>query len=494
MFRYSKINSVQAGSFQTPSKRMIDFVLPEGMIVNMSNCFIQLLLHLETDAASVVNLCHKSTTTEFVNMNIDLIRNCSLTGSKVGKLEDIRRVNVLKHNVNLMSKSTDEKLSLVDSLYQMTNFYSNELLSLFVDFNKEGSIPSKYRDVELRIPLKDLFELGSMEMIDTSKTGALTIHLELENSSYIAVEQVKLFNDADEGKCNNYVSGAPLNVLTTTTKYPNLELSPFYVGAVYTLAAVKSGGTATNPPNTPTTITNITKNPNGDGSLVLTISPPLPDPTGSFIWTGIVLTEPTVTPTSSLTIMNAEVGLSEVVGGSQAGNELEYMTWTTEEYSNGSQATMNKIFEVEPECVNAVLMFDANTSNLISNKTTLKSYRMRVDNQDVYNRDILVNKLSATTGEDYIHDSLHYDSVYRTFLNANYPLKDMSFLSLKRNVGLTDTEHKGRFNVPSQQLMLCCCPTPLTPLSKKLQFNLTAEGGTIDNVILYKQVMRSIKF
>jgi hypothetical protein len=120
---------------------------------------------------------------------------------------------------------------------------------------------------------------------------------------------------------------------------------------------------------------------------------------------------------------------------------------------------------------------------------------MRVDNEDVYNRDIIVNKSNST--QSRIHDALHYDSVYRTFLNANYPLKDMSFLSLKRNPNYGDNEYKSRFTVASQQIMVCCCPTPLTPLSKKLQFNVVANkdsGSKVENVILYKQVMRSVKF
>jgi len=493
MFRYSKLDSIQAGPFKTPSKRMIDIEIPEGIVCNMANCFVQLLLHLDTNTTSIVNLCPKSTTSDLINMNIDLIRNCSLTGSKVGRLEDIRRVNVLKHNLNLMSKSTDEKLSLVDSLYQPTNFYSNELISLFVDMYKEGQTASKYRDVQLRIPLKDLFELGSLEALDTSKTGKLTLHLELENSSYITVEQVKLMNDPNEGKCNNVAQSANLSELYTTMKYPNLEISPFYVGEVLNLSGAPSGGTVPALVSVATTITQITKQQ--DGSLKLTISPPLPDPTGSYVWQNLTFVEPTVTHTSSIDIMTAEFGLSEIVGGSQTVNELEYMTFTTEEYTNGGQKTMNKIFEVEPECVNAFLMFDSNSSNVISNNVGLTSYRMRVDNEDVYNRDIIVNK--STINEKYIHDALHYDSVYRTFLNANYPLKDMSFLSLKRTVNISNAEFKSRFTAPTQQIMLCCCPTPLTPLSKKLQFNLVAdkeETSKIDNVILYKQVMRSVKF
>jgi len=493
MFRYSKLNSVQAGPFKTPSNRMIDIEIPEGIVCNMANSFVQLRLHLDTNTASVVNLCPKSSTSDFVNMNIDLIRNCSLMGSKVGRLEDIRRVNVLKHNLNLMSKSSNEKLSLVDSLYQMTNFYSNQLISIFVDMNKEGTVPSTYRDVYLRIPLKDLFELGSLEALDTSKTGKLTLHLELENSSYIDVEHVKLMNDTNEGKCNNVASGANLAELITTYKYKSLEISPFFVGQVLNLSATRSGGTVPNPSGVPTTINGIAKNI--DGSLTLTIDPPLPDPVSPNSWTAITLVEPTVAHTSTILVATAELGLSEIVGGSQSVDELNYMTFTTEEYTNGAQQTMNKIFEVEPECVNAFLMFDSNSSNLISNNVGITSYRMRVDNEDVYNRDIIVNK--SNSKQLRIHDALHYDSVYRTFLNANYPLKDMSFLSLKRNPNYGDNEYKSRFTVASQQIMVCCCPTPLTPLSKKLQFNVVANkdsGSKVENVILYKQVMRSVKF
>jgi hypothetical protein len=496
MFRYSKLNSVQAGPFQTPSNRMIDLEIPEGIVCNMANSFVQLRLRLATDIESVENLCPKSTTSDFVNMNIDLIRNCSLMGSKVGRLEDIRRVNVLKHNLNLMSKSSNEKLSLVDSLYQMTNFYSNQLISIFVDMNKEGTVASTYRDVYLRIPLKDLFELGSLEALDTSKTGKLTLHLELENSSYIEVEQVKLMNDTNEGLCNNVASGANLAELITTYKYKSLEISPFFVGQVLNLSATRSGGTVTNPTNVSTTITGIAKNI--DGSLTLTISPALPDPGSGNSWTVITLVEPTIsTADTTIQVATAELGLSEIVGGSQSVDELNYMTFTTEEYTNGAQQTMNKIFEVEPECVNAFLMFDNNSSNLISNNVGVTSYRMRVDNEDVYNRDIIVNK--SNSKQLRIHDALHYDSVYRTFLNANYPLKDMSFLSLKRNVGTgaNNNEYKSRFTVASQQIMVCCCPTPLTPLSKKLQFNVVANkdsGSKVENVILYKQVMRSVKF
>ena len=494
MLRYSKLNSKQAGPFTTPANRMIDIEIPQGMVCNLADSFIQLVLRLDTTSTVVNNLCLVSQTSELIPMNLDLIRNCSLFGQKVGRLEDIRRVNTLKHNLNTLMKSSEEKLSLVDSLYQTVDYYSNQVYSPFVDYNKEGNQASIYRDVSLRIPMKDLFELGS-QVIDTGKTGALTIHLELESLSYLTFSQVKLFNNAGEGIVASIAPNADLSTLTTATKYSNLELSPFFVGQQVNVAAT-AAPVQTPPPDLTAvrTITSITRNQ--DLTLQLTISPALPDNVvGNFTYTNPTLTEADATGTNSLVVATCELGMAEMVGQTIKENELQYLTWTSEEYSSGGQQQMNKIFEVEPEAVNAFLMFDSNTSNFISNNIGVTSYRMRIDNNDVYNRDILVNKDNGI--EFRIHDALHYDSISRTFQNAGYPLKDMAFLGLKRNVAIGDAGYKERFAAGEQQIMLLCAPMPLTAMTKKLQFNIVANkaaGSKVENVILYKQVVRSIKF
>lgn len=497
MFRYQKLNSKQAGSFTTPANRMIDIEIPEGMVCNLKDSFVQLLLHLEKESQAPENLCLVSTTDNLIPLNIDLIRNCSLVGSKVGRLEDLRRVNTLRHNMNLLTKSTEEKLSQIDSLYQMKDLYSQQLLSPFLDIYKEGNVASVNRDVYLRIPLSDLFELGSMEALDTSKTGKLILHLELENLSYLKFIQSDLITDIEnETEMVDIDFGQPYDVLTTKVKYPNLQLSPFYVGANMSLSGAIDTTPETPIPaeNEDVVITLITRN--DDGTLNIQFQPSLPTIAEGQKWINLTLNEKAITNSedAKLQVMTCELSLCEVVGKVETMNELEYYTWTTEEYTNG-QKTLNKIFQVEPESVNAFLMFDTNSSNLISNNTGVKSYRMRLNNNDVYNRDILVNK--ETSKEKYIHDNLHYDSVLRTFLNANYPLKDMSFLGLKRDVDAIDTNSfVERFNQSDQQIMLCCAPVPLSNMPKQLQFNIVAEGmgATIDNVILYKQVVRSIKF
>jgi len=83
--KYSLINSLQAGSF-TNSNRHINFTIPENMVVDMSQCFIQLVTRCITASSQVANLCLKNSTSVLTPKNVDLVRNCSLTGSKVGKL------------------------------------------------------------------------------------------------------------------------------------------------------------------------------------------------------------------------------------------------------------------------------------------------------------------------------------------------------------------------------------------------------------------------
>jgi len=498
MFRYQKLNSKQAGSFTTPSNRMIDIQIPEGMVCNLKDSFVQLLLHLQKDSQAPENLCLVSTTDNLIPFNIDMIRNCSLVGSKIGRIEDLRRINKLRHNMKLMTKSTEEKLSQIDSLYQMKDLYAQQLLSPFLDIYKEGNVASVNRDVYLRIPLSDLFELGAMEALDTSKTGSLTIHLELEDLTYLKFINSPLITDTEnEQDMIDIEFGQPYDVLTTTVKYPNLELSPFYVGANMKLTGNVNTTPATPIPgeNQNIVITAITRNANG--TLSLKFEPSLTELEEGQEYVDLKLEEKEITTTENakLQVMTCELSLCEIVGKTESVNELEYYTWTTEEYTNGGQKQMNKIFQVEPESVNAFLMFDSNTSNFISNNTGVKSYRMRLNNNDVYNRDIIVNK--ETTKEKYIHDNLHYDSILRTFLNANYPLKDMSFLGLKRDVeDINNTAYLSRFNQDNQQIMLCCAPMPLSNMPKQLQFNIVAEGegAEINNVILYKQVLRSVKF
>jgi hypothetical protein len=181
------------------------------------------------------------------------------------------------------------------------------------------------------------------------------------------------------------------------------------------------------------------------------------------------------------------------------GDVLEYMTYSVEQYSNNANS-LEKIFEVEGNAVNAFLMFNNNTSNLISTNHKVKDYRMRIDNSDVYDRNINVNYNSAVASNVLCHDPLHYDSINRTFLNSALPLKSLLGVSMLRNeadnaVTLADRFKGGADATKELSQLILCTPLPLTAGMKKLQFSVATKESAdkVENVILFKQIIRSVR-
>jgi hypothetical protein len=157
-----------------------------------------------------------------------------MTGDKCGPMENVKRANILNRNIKELSKGSIEKMSLVDSLYNCRGFKDDYFLSPFVEFHKVGNLPSAYRNLNLRIPLSDLFSLGSVQVLDTSKTGNVRIHLELENLSKIGLVLESVFRDNEEilndRLFEDLVPGAVLNQIVTGRTYESVEYSSDYVG------------------------------------------------------------------------------------------------------------------------------------------------------------------------------------------------------------------------------------------------------------------------
>lgn len=498
--KFSLLASHQAGPFYNQN-RQIDFTIPEGGVFDMSQCFIQLITRCITDTPQVHNMCLRNTGDIGITpKNIDLVRNCFLTGSKVGKLEDITRVNVLQTNLLELMKSTSEKMCMVDSIYQVRDFQEGMLLSPWVEWHKDGSSASLYRDNYLRIPLSQLFSLGS-SVIDTSKTGDLTVHIELENLNYLEFAPVPLFHSPalkDEGKMQN-VSTATSTITTlawdseaqTGIQYDSVEASPYFVGQKLNLT-YSVGGTPT-PAPIEVIVESITYNVVAK-TISLQISVPFSQDPVALYENVLVSEVPAPETFATLSIATANLGVCEVVGsGKMMGSILEYMTWSVEQYSNGSNS-LERIFEVEANAVNAFLMFNDNTSSLLSTQEKIDEYRMRIDNGDVYDRNIKVNYHDGAF-EVLCHDPLHYDAINRTMLNSALPLKNLTCVNMRRDTLVHYVDLEARFNARDNAIMMLCTPLPLTTMSKKLQFSVSTKenGDRIENVILFKQIMRSVK-
>lgn len=510
MLKYSKYNSVQGGPFDNIN-RMIDLEVPEGIQMNPSQSFVQLVLHLDGVSDTVLNYGVSHAGSLVIPYNIDFIRNCFLTGDKVGRLEDVRRVNVLRHNVLELSKGTIEKMCLVDSLYQAKDYNNGFLLSPFVEFHKDGNVLSKYHDVYARIPLSDLFSLGDLQLLDTNKTGKLRLHLELDRVEYMTVERVDLFksenaeNILGERGFRDLDAAGP--IIVSAMSYENLQNSPYFVGQKlrFTYRPV------TDEPGDLLTLESVINSIEYDsetGLLTITLSVPFPDmvdDVSQYIQIRAAEFVP-IGETPKLQIMTCELGVAEYSTKQQSPDVLNYTTFTTEEFSSGSNSIfLNKVFEIEPNAINAMMFFDPQRdtllsgANMISHNVHLDRYRMRIDNQDVYDRDIVTNYDTGKAARHHLtHDSLHFDSINRTFLNASIPLRNLTFMAMIRN--FLGYSNETRFiDDPAindeNKIMILATPTPVTVNTKKLQFNLENKAEfNVSGVILYKQVVRSVKF
>jgi hypothetical protein len=493
MQKFTLLPSVQGGPFDGSSNKMLDFDIPENHMCDLSQSFVQLECMVQPTgdlAAYVANLCVRNAEAHDITpMNIDLVKNCNLVSAMKGKLEDIRRCDILGHNLAEMSQSSVKKLSTVDSLYQIHANDTDILLSNFVEFHKIGSVPSAYINAHLRIPLSQLVQLGSMTAFDTSKFGRCRLHLELNDLKKLEVYQQLVLDSVGDNStitavpANNITSG---NTIVITGAYDSLEISPWYVGQRININGITQPAT-TSALITAATITAIAY-AEDTGIITLTTDTPLAALTSPNVYASITVSEfksANAAPNGTLIILGAKLGLCTVDGAKvETPNELQYLTFTSEEYSVGEQAFMNKVFEIEPECVNTFLLW--NNGSVLSTNTDITSYRLRCDNVDLFDRDIF---LGYSSGENATtNDPSHYEMLNKTFLNAGIPLKSLVAGNVVRTSIATTTKYAEENNI-----LMICAPVPMTAVSKKFQVNLEAKDTTIGNVILYKQVVKSIK-
>lgn len=505
MNKYSLLQSVQGGPF-TNSSRMIDIDIPSGLIVDMTQTFVQLELSITPNAEAftkgVSNLCLvNSAVPTIAPMNVDLFKNVYMTSAVKGKLEDVRRVNILSHNLQEYLKSTAEKISLVDSLTQYYTFDTLKKWSPFIEMRKTGDVLSAYRHNYLRIPVSHILQLGAVNVLDTNKLGACRIHLELENLSYygleLVVNETEFEQRGPQGAADGINQG--YDILMGLT-YESIEEVPFFVGQYVKLSM--QGFDADNNPvgnriEADDVISKIVYDATTRKITITTGFSFVPQPDTNVVSFSDIEVQsytppPELGPNGSYNILTAQLGLCTVenVPASISPNEIEYLTFTTEEYNAGGQAFMNKIFELEPECVNVFLMFynPAVPSNLLSNNVHISSYRLRIDGNDVIDRDIRTN---INSPQSVTVDPLHYELLYRTFVNTSMPLSNL----IGASMSATERGQEGLQHVAANQILLIACPTPMTVDTKKFQVNLETfpESPGIANVILFKQVVKVLK-
>lgn len=137
----------------------------------------------------------------------------------------------------------------------------------------------------------------------------------------------------------------------------------------------------------------------------------------------------------TLNFESAELVLRKLNQNVKAPSELNYLTWSTEQFTANNEKDFQRMFQLEPEAVNVFMTFPDH--DLFSRNGDLKSFRLRLDGEDLVDRDILVD-------EENSRDPLYYDRLSMTMLNSMIPLNSLS--EQNESVARYDPSFNTRFN------------------------------------------------
>jgi hypothetical protein len=590
MDKIIKLTSKQGGPFKKgTSNNLIDFDIPADGTYDFSDSQVNLVgvvsgvvstepVTAVTGYPSAFKVVVNHTEENRSVYNIAMIKNCRMTSELKGSLEDVRRVDILRQNLNEYTLTTDEKQSLqYSSLRQMKNS-NTARSSIFQEIHNDGTIPSRNVPAVIPVKLSQMFELGKLMAYPAVNMGRTRIQCELDLNKFV----VGVSQDAIAGYTKMAdITGAdaPIQTLISKASYDNnIENSPYFVGGLYNIAGTTNtddgaddvfGTAAANPMGTDGLLTlvadpsqyivgggvtidvkssaddtartftfvGIDNNGNAvnedvggtdstyssttipfayltsvsiDGAsagtlqvgfsavanqtMMRTITSISYDHTGiqTIAWNSplianmpatktlvdIVVTPATVDVTSAtLDVMRAELVLKKVANPPKPPNQLSYMSWSTEQINGNASTNFQRMFSIEPSAVNVMLMFPKN--DLFSQNTDLQSYRLRLNNEDLTNRDISV--VSP-------RDPLYYDRLGMSLLNSGYPFSNAYEQNLNCNADSSD----GGVTISDYKLTLVSNPLPITSGDKLLQVNLTLDGGGLEQLVLFKQNIKTI--
>jgi len=465
---YIKLNSLEDGPY-TSVYNNVDLEIPAGDY-DFSKSYVQLLCTMpSTLTASQINLTYLTgvvaktgTATSLSNLySISLVKNCSISTDSVGMLENVRRNNILKQNLKDVMLSQADKLSQVNSTYNMIGNYRDGHNILCRQVERYGTTNSRLIQSPIRIDLKDLFALGGLTAYP-SKLGNTRIHLELQPDVMVA-KQLNANGAVLEG-----LEVQPITTGDTSINvaYPQERPNPFYNGLRILVPIDGAAATEAH------VITGIEYDTTIDSYVLTLDSAVTTDLTAATDFSATAYTS--VGTNLAFSINKVEIVLKKYINPLPAMPSLTYRTFTTEEVNGFPIGNYSKMFYLEPECVNLFILFPGIAENqLVSVEDPALSYRLRVDNEDLTNRDVVVNT------------PLYFDRINMTFNNAG---KDFKL----KNLRMTNNAVSSRpVDSITNKLMMICTPVPPTQKEKLLQVNITASVA-VPRMILFKQCLRSV--
>lgn len=393
-----------------------------GGVVGVHN-FVKLFNGIGIKAPAAQN--HAGSDTLF---NSSLIRNISLSASKVGQLESIQRADLINQVKQQYTKNLadiqGESGHSIRSLPEQLNYPMDQSRSLLT----EGTTTSTERVGVMRVDLKDVLGLGN-STLNLSQLGSLRLHIEA-NFNKFYLKEVPTFDGATpKGVHANYFAQEGLTVAVGAAAPTEVVLDvpgsnsqgfitkkncPFWVGQKVTFGLTGASNTAN-----VTTIAEMTWETVG----ATVVSNHVPDGTkltlkfanddavtdANGVITAAILTAIEVIPVYAdvpeITYIGAEMVVKTVAQPPQA-NGLRYRTFTTtQDFAPSSTANLSRTYEIAQNAIASLVCFDtAQSATDFSNSydQNITSYQAYVDNVGMTDRPVNV-RINLPKTRDPLH-------------------------------------------------------------------------------------------
>jgi len=497
MDKFIKIQSQQ--SEFSNNQNLVDFQIPPSGVYELRDSWVRLVYNIDvvqdadlTGAVSNMDLQWITSDSEKPKFfNSAVVKNCSMTCANYGTLHNLRRNDLKTQSQLTFTKSQGEAASdaylQADQLLDPIN---RQVYGITRQFNKEGANKSQANNnVAVQIPLRELFDIAHTDEYDTDKTGQTRIHLELNNDKLegaqkmlnadIAPAEAKTFQDLTaEGQVNLITLGSG----STNYNVVSLDDVPYYVGMGVKINGTGGGGafgTGTAKAIISEIIWNRTAT--GDNSYQLRFeSNWAADLTAGQSITGITLEPQFPIASSTVSLVLAELVVKRRVNP-QGYDQIEYHTYSTEETNGNALENFQELYPIEPEADAVWITFNDGADGLVSKNNEIQSWRLRLNNQDLTNRDVVRNSPLAN---DRLAASLAvWDS-------------DKGLRNLTRNAGDAHAQQNYSAVYTDTKFNTMCIAEPLPPSdqTKYLQLNVNASAGGVNKLALFKQLPKRLVY
>lgn len=423
-----------------------------------------------------------------------LVSNANFSSRK-GRLEDIRRVSLLRNTLSCYKRDLAQVQSGSNKLSTFEFSKQNNAHQL-TEISKIDDIKSREIAHEIHIPLKDIFNVCKSDGFDTSAGahGQSRLHLEMKFKDLAVAVNNTIDNTKIEGHATNRwdtfntitasadAAGQTRDFLTSSHTYQNDANAPWFVGQYVRVAGTKGAGAGNGAFATDVVITKVERNSSRAVTLSFANDPITlvqnQDLSSVTIVDNAVLAVDgggKLLPGTSLSITGVQLVAS--ISPEAPPKQLNYTTFDSEEDSYPATTSANRQYQVPPAVKNVYVMFfesDDDTQQRSFNQR-LDTYRVTLDNKEV------------TTRPVQIGGKVHLDLIQQVFVNNGEQLKNI------RETQMVNKAADDAGNLDNIKNRMIAIPIPFKATPTQLQLELNATGGNLTghHILYYERVVQN---